>query len=339
MVNKKFKVALIGCGALAESAHIPNLLNLNNVEIVGICDINQEKLNAVGEKFSIQKRFLNHQIMIRELNFDVAVVCTSADAHAEICIDLLTSQKDVFVEKPLALTSKDAKRVLKAVEDTGRLLQVGYQMRFLENHKKTKELARKAIGKLYTGRIVADTLVIKVNETLLIDYMTHLFDLIQWYFDEVVTKVGAMLYYENDVQTGAQVILYFPSGRLASVEAFWVPLSSWSTVQRRIELLGKEGKIVTDITGPTITLYKENSLLNKLRNPRKIMPSCSLNPFVPITDMAYRDELRDFFDCISHHREPICDACDGLSALLIAEAAKESHLNNRIVEICPLKPK
>jgi predicted dehydrogenase len=91
--------------------------------------------------------------------------------------------------------------------------------------------------------------------------------------------------------------------------------------------------MVMDVTGPSITLYKENSLLNKMRNPRKIMPTQSLNEFVPITDLAYRDELQDFFDCIANHRKPVCDARAGFTALRIAEAAKESHFTNRIVEI------
>lgn len=332
-MREKIKVAVIGCGAIAESAHFPNLLNIPNIEIVGICDVNKERVDKMSQKFSIDKKFPDHQKLIKELDFDVGVICTTADSHAEICINLLRAQKNVFVEKPLALSSADAKKVIEAVEETGRTLQVGYQMRFLANHRKVKELAKSEIGNVYSARIVADTLVIKVHETLLIDYMTHLFDLIRWYLDEEVIRVGGMLYYEDEVQTGAQVLLKFSSGRIGSVEAFWVPKSSWGSVQRRIEILGSQGKIVTDITGPSITFYKETSTISKMRNPRVFMPRVALNQFVPITDLAYRDELQSFFDCSLNHKKPLCDAHDGLIALLIAEAAKESYINGRFMDI------
>lgn len=332
-MKKRIKVAVIGCGAIAESAHIPNLLNIPNIEIVGLCDVNKERLEATSQNFSIFKTFPNHQTMINELDFDAGVVCTTADVHAEICIDLLNAQKDVFVEKPLALSSEDARKVIKTVEDTGRTLQVGYQMRFLANHTKAKEILKKEIGTIYAGRVTADTLVIKVHETLLVDYMTHLFDLVRWYLEEDATHIGGMLYYENDIQTGAQVLLHFPSGKLVSVDAFWVPKSSWGSVQRRIEFRGSQGKLITDVTGPTITLYKETSFLSKMRSPIKIMPVSSLNQYVPITDAAYRDELRSFFDSVRKGRKPLCDVHDGLMALLIAEAAKESYFKHRIVDM------
>lgn len=329
----KIRVAVIGCGALAESAHLPNLLNTPNIEIVGICDTDEKRLNYAGDRFSLRRRYCDHKELLKELDFDAGVVCTTADAHADICVDLLDAGKDVFVEKPLALTSTDATRVLRKVRSTDRMLQVGYQMRFLENHRKAKKLAQTEIGEVYTGRIVADTLVIKVHETLLIDYMTHMFDLILWYFDEGVTRVGGMLYNEDQIQTGAQVSLTFSSGKIGSIEAFWVPKCSWGSVQRRIEILGSQGKIQTDITGPTVTLYKESSLLSKMRNPRTFMSTSSLNQYVPNTDIAYRDELHHFFECVRHRTKPICDAHDGLRALLIAEAAKESHLKNELVHL------
>lgn len=325
---------MIGCGALAESAHIPNLLSLPNVEIGGICDNNPERLDETGRRFSIERRFLSHKELLDVLDVDAVVICTTADAHAEICIDSLNAGKDVFVEKPLALNLDDARRVLRTVEATGRVLQVGYQMRFLPNHAKTKELMRTEIGKVYAARIVADTLVIKVHETLLIDYMTHLFDLARWYFDDrQVARVGGMLYEENDVQVGASATISFEGGRLASVEAFWVPKWSWGSVQRRVEILGEGGKLITDVSGPTITLYKEASTLSKMRNPRRFMSKVSMNQFVPITDIAYRSELTDFFNCVAYRRKPVCDVRDGYMALLIAEAAKESHIRGKTVEI------
>jgi predicted dehydrogenase len=333
-MNKKIRIAVVGCGAIAESAHIPNLINLPNVEIAGVCDINQNALDDISNKFNIERRFSSHKKLLDELEIDAGVICTTADAHAEICIDFLKAGKDVFVEKPLALNLEDAQRVLETVETTHRVLQVGYQMRHLINHGKAKEMMKNEIGQIYSARIVADVLVIKVHETILIDYMTHLFDLMRWYFaEQKVTRVCGMVYEQGDIQIGANVLMGFNDGRFASVEAFWMPTWSWGSVQRRVEILGRQGKIITDLSGPTITLYKETTLLNKMRNPRKIMPKQALNQFVILTDLAYRDELNEFINCITHNKKPNCDAKEGYMALLIADAAKKSYKTGRFVDI------
>lgn len=93
------------------------------------------------------------------------------------------------------------------------------------------------------------------------------------------------------------------------------------------------GKVVTDLNGPTITLYKEGSLMSRVRGPHRIMPRFALNPYVPLTEMAYRRELEHFLDCIVKDKDPSTSGREDLVTLKIVEAAKQSFENGKFVEI------
>jgi len=70
--------------------------------------------------------------------------------------------------------------------------------------------------------------------------------------------------------------------------------TSWSAIERYVKILGTKGKLITQLTGPTITLYSESSFMSRLRGPRTFMPRRVANEYLPLTDIAYREELEHF---------------------------------------------
>lgn len=336
---KRVNVAVIGCGFIAETAHIPNLFTLPKAKLVAICDVNEERLNAMGSKFNVSKLYLDFREVVEGSEIDVVIVCTPTSTHAEIAEAAVKNGKHVFVEKPLCISYTQGKTVVEAAEKNKVKLMVGYQMRFLPNHKKVKEIIRRGeIGETFYAEVHGETLIIKPNVGILLDYGTHLINILQWYFDDThVEKVAALLHTTGDkhtAETEATLILKFANGIVGRIGAFWLSkYKSWEATDRYFKILGTKGKIVTDLNGPTITLYKEGSLISRIRGPHKIMPKFALNPYVPFTEIAYRRELEYFFDSVIKNEEPSTNGREDLTTLKIVEAAKQSFQQGNFVEV------
>lgn len=335
---KRVNVAVIGCGFIAETAHIPNLLTIPEAKLTMICEVDQKKLNDVGTKFNVNDRCNDFREVLRKKDIDAVVICTPTPTHAEIVMAAAEAGKHIFVEKPMATSSEEDDAIIKAVEKHGSKLMVGYQMRFLPNHQKAREIMRKGeIGDVFYAEAHSETLIIKPGEGILVDYSTHFIDLLRWYFDNThIESVAALLHTSGnyETETEATLVFKFANGVIAHIGVFWLPkYRSWEAVDRYVKILGTGGKIITEQSGPTITLYKEGSLISRIKGPHKIMPRFALNPNIPLSEIAYRKELEHFFDCIKRDKETSVSGLDDRVALRVVEAAKQSFMQRTFVEV------
>ncbi len=124
----------------------------------------------------------------------------------------------------------------------------------------------------------------------------------------------------------------FSNGVLGRVAAFFLEgYTSWSASDRYVKILGTRGKLVVSLTGPTITLYKEGSLMSRLRGPHTFMPRGAVQEKLPLTDAAYREEIHDFIQSILQDREPSVDAEQGLMVQKVLDAVQQSIAEKRFV--------
>jgi len=335
---KRVNVAVIGCGFIAEYVHIRNLLTIPEAKLTTICDIDKKKLSDVGAKFNVNDRCNDLGEVLKKSDVDAVLICTPTPTHAEVAMRAAEAGKHIFVEKPMSMSPSQDDMIIKAAEKHGVKLMVGYQMRFLPNHQKAKEIIRKdEIGDVLYAEMHSETLTIKPSEGILIDYCTHFIDLLQSYFDNTrVESVAALLHSSggHETETEATLILKFANGLIGRIGVFWLPnYQSWEAVDRYTKIIGTKGKIFTEQSGPAITLYKEGSLLSRIKGPHRIMPRFALNPNVPLSEMAYRRELEHFFDCITKDKKPAVGGYDDRKALEIVEAAKESFRRGTFVEV------
>ena len=127
---KKLKIAIIGVGNISES-HIVGYQKSENAELYAFCDINAQTLAKKGEKHGITRLYTDLDKMLAELpEIDAVSVCTWNCAHAECTIKALKAGKDVLCEKPMAMNSEEAQRMLDTAKETGRKLMIGFVRRF-----------------------------------------------------------------------------------------------------------------------------------------------------------------------------------------------------------------
>ena len=150
MANEKIKVAVIGCGTIANAAHIPSYMANDTCEIKYFCDIIPERADAAVEKYGCGKAIYDYHEILDDPEIEAVSVCTPNMAHPTISIDFLRAGKNVLCEKPAARTYAEALEMQKAQHETGKVLNIGVVNRFNENVNQIRKLiADGALGEVY----------------------------------------------------------------------------------------------------------------------------------------------------------------------------------------------
>ena len=202
MVNDTIRVGIIGCGGIANGKHMPALKKVKNCEMVAFCDIIVEKAEKAARDFGTPdaKVYADYKKLLEDKTIDVVHVCTPNRSHSFITVDALDAGKNVMCEKPMAINSVEAKKMLDAAKRNGKLLSIGYQSRFRDDAIYMKKEAEDGtFGDIYYAKATAlrrravPTWGVFLNEYEqgggpLIDIGTHSLDLTLWLMDNYKPK-------------------------------------------------------------------------------------------------------------------------------------------------------
>lgn len=132
--GKKLRVAIIGCGGIAQ-AHMEAYRNIPEVEVVAGCDILQDRLDVMENKWGIPKKnlFKKWNDMFKKVKIDAVDVCTPNGVHAPAVIDAANAGYHVMTEKPMGMNVKECEDMIKAAKKNKVKLSVGFQQRYHAN--------------------------------------------------------------------------------------------------------------------------------------------------------------------------------------------------------------
>ena len=196
------RVGIIGCGGIANGKHMPALKKVKNCEMVAFCDIIPERAEKARADYGTEdaKVYTDYKELLKDKTIDVVHVCTPNRAHSFITVDALDAGKHVMCEKPMAINSAEAKKMLDAAKRNGKLLSIGYQNRFRPDSLYMKKEAEDGtFGDVYYAKATAirrravPTWGVFLNEYEqgggpLIDIGTHALDLTLWMMDNYKPK-------------------------------------------------------------------------------------------------------------------------------------------------------
>lgn len=134
------KVAIIGCGTIANSSHIPAYMKNKDAEIKYFCDIILERAEDAVKKYGCGIAVKDYHDVINDPEIEAISICTPNKAHSEISIAALKAGKNVLCEKPAAHIYSEALEMQKAQHETGKILNIGVVNRFNTNVNKIKEI-------------------------------------------------------------------------------------------------------------------------------------------------------------------------------------------------------
>lgn len=123
-MSTPLRVGVVGCGEVAQLMHLPVLHELPNTRIEALCDVSQATLDAVGERYDVQNRVLDHRLMLERDEVDAVLVSTYD--HASVVADVLAAGRHVLVEKPLTFLPGEAEPLVAAASEAGVVAEVGY---------------------------------------------------------------------------------------------------------------------------------------------------------------------------------------------------------------------
>ena len=129
-LNGNVKLGVLGAGMYANATLLPVLKNNKDFELVGIASSGGLHAQHSGKKFGFQYATSSEDEIINDPKVNTVAILTRHDSHAELVIKALKAGKNVFVEKPLAVDSKQLAAVIKALSTQHSLLTVGFNRRF-----------------------------------------------------------------------------------------------------------------------------------------------------------------------------------------------------------------
>ena len=299
------RVALVGCGAVAETFHLPALAAAGVTPAL-LADPSRERLQQVasGQTWPTVERYSE-----RLDDFDAAILSTPHSLHAPLAIDLLEHGKHVLVEKPMALTTAECRAMIAAADNAGVTLTVGLIRRYRNLNRWAKALLDAgALGEItsfeftegfsYNWRVTTDSFWRreKSGGGVLVDSGAHTLDLLTWWLGEV-----AEVDYRDDSRGGVEADCFLEL-KLASGATGTVELSRTRNLGGAAIIRGTRGAIALDFFADE--LHAEPSALLDFRDSGckpKSMPAHN-------TKALFEMQIQHWLEVIAGRAEPLCDA-------------------------------
>ncbi|KIL43399.1 hypothetical protein KP77_31050 [Jeotgalibacillus alimentarius] len=338
----KLKVGVVGAGSIAKHRHLAEYAANDNVEIVAICDINEERAKEMAKKFGAAQTFTDYKDLVKQ-DLDAVSVCTPNYLHAPVSIAALEAGKHVLCEKPMATSEQEADDMIAAADKAGKLLMIGHNQRFVASHQKAKEwLASGELGKVYSFRTAfghpgpegwsadgKDSWFFKKDEAFIGamgDLGVHKTDLIRYILGEEMTEVAAMVETsakENtDVDDNAVLVLKSESGIIGTLAASW----SYVAEDNATVIYAEKGVLrLEDDPEYSVVLQKADGTKEEL-SLGKIQSNDE-------GGQVSTGVIDHFVDSILSGKQPLIDGEEGKRSLKIILGALESNKSKQIVKL------
>jgi predicted dehydrogenase len=146
---KRIKIGVVGCGAIAQIHHLPNLTLLQDeFEVTTVCDISAQTAEYVARRFHIPTYVTDYRDLLAA-EVEAVLLCQS-DPKTEVAIAAFEAGKDLFIEKPMCFSLQEADAIIAAQKQSGKVGQVGY----MKVYDPAYELAKREVEGMETIRFI-----------------------------------------------------------------------------------------------------------------------------------------------------------------------------------------
>ncbi|HEY0213357.1 MAG TPA: Gfo/Idh/MocA family oxidoreductase [Paenirhodobacter sp.] len=144
----QLNVGILGCGPIAQFAHLQACDKARNARLYAICDAAPDLLSRIGEIWQPERAYADYDQMLADPQVDAIVVATSDAFHVPAAIRALEAGKHVLCEKPLGMTVEEGEALAQTVACTGKILQVGHMKRFDPALEAARDFVRDEMGQI-----------------------------------------------------------------------------------------------------------------------------------------------------------------------------------------------
>ncbi len=337
-MNRQVNIAVIGTGRIG-SVHTRNLVrSIHEANLVAVCDIRLEVAQAVAEELGIARVVKDYHELLDDKSIEAVLIATNTNTHAAIVKDCAQAGKQIFCEKPLALSLADTDEVIRIVEQTGVKLQIGFNRRFDKSFQKVKEVvASGQIGRpciLHITNRDPEPPSYEYSATcggMFLDMSIHDFDMVRFQIGEVeqIYAIGNVLmapYLKELGDVDIDVIsLKFVNGTIGSIDNSRQCAYGYD---QRLEVFCINGTAMAGNEYEHSTVMGDNAGFHSARVPFM---------FIQRYADGYIAEVRQFMQCVRDDQPVTPTAFDSRMAVLLGSAAWESFRQNRPVSLKDFK--
>ncbi len=358
MAHKKFKIAILGCGKVAH-LHAQAIQNLPHTKLAGVWSRTSETAFNFAKKYKT-KSYIDIELLVKRESIDLAIVCTPHPFHRDPVIQAAKAGANVLVEKPLASTLEDSDAMISACKEAGVKLGVISQRRWYEPVKRVKYAIEKGkIGKPVFGTV--NMLGWRGKDYydadewrgtwemegggVLVNQAPHQLDILLWYMGEIDEVYGLWKNLNHpyiEVEDTAVAILKFKNGGIGNII---VSNSQKPGIYGKVHVHGESGASVgvqTDggamfIAGMSNVLEPPVNDLWTVPGEEKLLEKWikeDSDKFNSVDPTVYymEQQIEDFIDALTYHRDPLVTGEDGRKTVELFTAIYRSTRDNRPVK-------
>jgi predicted dehydrogenase/threonine dehydrogenase-like Zn-dependent dehydrogenase len=249
-------VSFIGAGNFARGVLLPIVKRAANVRLNGIATATGINAKNTAEMFGFAYSTTDSEAVLRDGKSEAVFIATRHDSHAELATAALRRGKAVFVEKPLATTESGLREVLRAAQETGQLLMVGYNRRFaplakeIKNHFLNRAGVLTLAYRVNAGQVPAEHWTHDATEGggRIIGEVCHFVDFAQFITDAVPVQVSAALVPQKRsagfVDDSATISIGLSDGSIASI--VYTAGGNKAIAKERVEIFGEQSVAILD---------------------------------------------------------------------------------------------
>ncbi len=346
----KVKIGIIGVGNMG-SSHVKSIGELEQAELVAICDMDKEKADKKAEEAGC-KAFYDAEAMLTSGEIEAVIIATPHYDHTTLAIRAFECGLHVLTEKPVAVHKKDAQKMIDAHNKHPELkFAAMFQQRTLKAHKKIKKLIDDGeIGEIKrVNWIITDWFRTQryydsggwratwkgEGGGVLLNQCPHQLDLFTWFFGmpvKVWSKISIGKYHNIEVEDDVSTFCEFANGATGS----FITSTGESPGTNRLEITGDRGRMVL-----------EDGELKFKRTELSVSEFCATTEesfaHAPIWDVVipidkapgtpHRDIIEDFAKSILEDRAPYAPAEEGIRSVEFGNAMLYSGLKGVMVEM------
>lgn len=320
--DRRVNLAVIGAGYWGRKV-VSEYLELENLDadfkLAKVCDIKDENLILCKEMLNLGKEKLTSQVedVLHSSDINAVHICTPNETHYLLGSLALYSGKNVLLEKPMSLTSKEATKLCEIAQAERLTLQVGHIYRFNNALKKTRELiAQNVLGKLYYIKMQWTTLMpSQLNRDIIFDLGPHPVDIINYLLGEWPNRVycSARAYRKGTSEEVAYLMMEFSNNVLAHIELSWLQPGR----VRELNIIGSEKTATIDCLEQTIKLCEDNDRYSQIE--------------VKANNTIF-DEVANFIRSIRDEKNHNNPGPIGASNVAVLESLKEAKAKDKFVK-------
>ncbi|HIC91741.1 MAG TPA: Gfo/Idh/MocA family oxidoreductase [Syntrophaceae bacterium] len=298
---RKIKVGVIGVGYLGRF-HAEKYAKMDNVDLVGVVDINQERAHLVSKNVAAQAYFDYRELFGK---IDAVSIVVPTPLHGEIAAACLSQGIDCLIEKPMTTTLDEADRLIYEAESRGLILQIGHLERFNPAIMAMKDLLGTPMF-IESHRLRSPFHDRGTDVDVVLDLMIHDIDIILSIVSSNLKEIQAVgvpvLSSSIDI---ANARLHFESGCVANITASRIS----GKQMRKIRIFQEDAYLSVDCAHRNITVVKrvKNKVSKVITNELKFAQGDSL-----------QEELATFIRSVRERTPPMVSGREGRRALQVA---------------------